>query len=191
MNYQDIAQINLEKDLKTKQGMKYLPWARAWDQIMRIDPTATFKFKEEKWFAETVMVYCSLTVQGVTRTAHLPVMDFKNKAIVNPNAMDINKAMQRCLVKACALFGLGLYVYEDESLPDPKVETNIEAKTQEGSESVAVDYESLLDNIATAVDKESLHAAYMQAQQALPKGDPRRLDIVKAKDLRKTELGVK
>lgn len=187
MKYQDIAQINLEKDLKSKQGMKYLPWARAWDQIMRIDPTAVFTFEQEKWFAETVMVYCSLTVQGISRTAHLPVMDFKNKAIVNPNAMDINKAMQRCLVKACALFGLGLYVYEDESLPDLKVDT----KTEEGSESVAVEYESLLGNITKAADKESLHAAYMQAQQALPKGDPRRLDIVKAKDLRKTELGVK
>jgi len=50
-------------------------------------------------------------------TAQLPVMDYKNKAIQNPGAFDVNTAMQRCLAKAIALHGLGLYIYNGEDLP--------------------------------------------------------------------------
>jgi hypothetical protein len=51
-------------------------------------------------------------------TAHLPVMDHRNKAIQKPNAFEVNTAMQRCLVKAIALHGLGLYIYAGEDLPE-------------------------------------------------------------------------
>ena len=44
-------------------------------------------------------------------------MDYKNKAIANPTSFDVNTAMQRCLVKAIALHGLGLYIYAGEDLP--------------------------------------------------------------------------
>ena len=40
-----------------------------------------------------------------------------NKAIANPDAFAINTAMQRCLVKAIALHGIGLYIYAGEDLP--------------------------------------------------------------------------
>jgi hypothetical protein len=36
-----------------------------------------------------------------------------------PNAFDINSSIQRCLVKAIALHGLGLYIYAGEDLPQP------------------------------------------------------------------------
>ena len=48
----------------------------------------------------------------------LAVMDFKNKAVPNPNAMDINNSRMRCLVKNIAMFGLGLYIYAGEDLPE-------------------------------------------------------------------------
>jgi hypothetical protein len=51
-------------------------------------------------------------------TAQLPVMDYRNKAIPNPDAFAVNTAMQRCLAKAIALHGLGLYIYAGEDLPD-------------------------------------------------------------------------
>jgi hypothetical protein len=35
-----------------------------------------------------------------------------------PSAFDINTSIQRCLVKAIALHGLGLYVYAGEDLPE-------------------------------------------------------------------------
>lgn len=66
-------------------------------------------------------VRCSLTVDGITRTCWLPVMDYKNKAIPNPNSRDLNDTKMRCLVKAIALFGLGLYIYAGEDIPEPPV----------------------------------------------------------------------
>ena len=54
-------------------------------------------------------------------TSQLPVLDFKNQAIKNPNAMHLNTAMQRCLAKAIALHGLGLYIFQGEDLPEGDV----------------------------------------------------------------------
>ena len=51
---------------------------------------------------------------------YLPVMDFRNASIPadKVNMMDVNKAIQRCTVKAIALHGLGLYIYAGEDLPE-------------------------------------------------------------------------
>jgi hypothetical protein len=45
-------------------------------------------------------------------------MDHRNKAIPSPDAMQVNTAMQRCLAKAIALHGIGLYIYAGEDLPE-------------------------------------------------------------------------
>jgi len=45
-------------------------------------------------------------------------MDHRNKAILEPNMFDINKTVMRCLTKNLAMFGLGLYIYAGEDLPD-------------------------------------------------------------------------
>lgn len=90
------------------------------------------------------MVYTSVTIDGITHEMWLPVMDGKNKAMkadpytykvkeyrnnkwtgnwidrtVEPATMfDINKTIMRCLVKNLAMFGLGLYIYAGEDLPN-------------------------------------------------------------------------
>ena len=64
-----------------------------------------------------MMVFCKVTAFGKSRTAQLPVMDFRNQAIANPNAYQVNTAMQRCLAKAISLHGIGLYIYAGEDLP--------------------------------------------------------------------------
>jgi hypothetical protein len=51
-------------------------------------------------------------------TAQLPVINYSIKAIPNPDAMAVNTAMQRCLAKAIALHGIGLYIYAGEDLPE-------------------------------------------------------------------------
>jgi hypothetical protein len=51
-------------------------------------------------------------------TSQLPVMDYRNKAVPNPDAFAVNTAMQRCLAKAIALHGLGLSLYVGEDLWD-------------------------------------------------------------------------
>jgi hypothetical protein len=63
------------------------------------------------------MVVCTVIAFGKAMTMQLPVMDNRNKAIANPDAFAVNTAMQRCLVKAIALHGLGLYIYAGEDLP--------------------------------------------------------------------------
>ena len=46
---------------------------------------------------------------------------------------DINTAIMRCLVKNIAMFGLGLYIYSGEDLPEerPRLLTNAQVKTLE------------------------------------------------------------
>src|SRR5207344_1852762 len=63
-------------------------------------------------------VEVAVTVQGVALTQIHPVLDSKNRPIAEPTCFDINTSIQRCLVKAIALHGLGLYVYAGEDLPD-------------------------------------------------------------------------
>lgn len=118
-----LASIDVGKHIEKKGNLSYLSWSWAVDQLLRQDPVATWEYKEPVKWGDTVMVFCSVTAFGVTRTAQLPVMDNKNKAIVNPDAFEVNKAMQRCLAKGIALHGLGLYVYNGEDLPqeDPAV----------------------------------------------------------------------
>lgn len=71
-----------------------------------------------------MMVVCTVTAFDKPITMHLPVMDHRNQAIKNPDAVAVNKAMMRCLVKAIACHGLGLEVYAGEDLPSfPDPET--------------------------------------------------------------------
>lgn len=90
------------------------------------------------------MVFTSITINGIKREMWLPVMDGANNAMkdkpytyqvkeyvnkkptgkmidktVNAATMfDINKAIMRCLVKNLAMFGLGLYIYAGEDMPE-------------------------------------------------------------------------
>ena len=127
MNYAEIRKINVNDHIEKKNGLSYLSWAWAVDQLLMLDPTATWEYGEPKQFGETVMVFCTVTAFGKSMTAQLPVMDYRNKAIPNPDAFAVNTAMQRCLAKAIALHGLGLYIYAGEDLPD---EDKVHAPTQ-------------------------------------------------------------
>jgi len=115
--YPEVAAIDVNGKTERKGNLTYLSWAWAVDQLLRLDPTATWDYKEPVYFKETLMVFCSVTAFGKTMTAQLPVMDHKNKAIPNPDAFQVNTAMQRCLAKAIALHGLGLYIYAGEDIP--------------------------------------------------------------------------
>lgn len=86
------------------------------------------------------MVFTKLTIEGITREMWLPVMDGANKAMLDheytyqvrdyksgevkektvakANMFDINKTIMRCLTKNLAMFGLGLYIYSGEDLPE-------------------------------------------------------------------------
>jgi hypothetical protein len=117
-NYKELSKINVNAHIEKKNNLSYLSWAWAVDQLLQNDPAATWSYGEPVKFGETLMVFCSVNAFGKTMTAQLPVMDYRNKAIPNPDAMAVNTAMQRCLAKAIALHGIGLYIYAGEDLPE-------------------------------------------------------------------------
>ena len=118
-NFVMLAGINVNDKIEKKQNLSYLSWAWAVDQLMRADPDANWSYGEPSLYAgETMMVHCTVTAFGKAMSAHLPVMDHRNQPIPKPNAFQVNTAMQRCLVKAIALHGLGLYIYAGEDLPE-------------------------------------------------------------------------
>lgn len=116
-HFVDLARIDVSAHTEKKNGLTYLSWAWAVDQLLRVDPSANWSFLEPQRWGDTVMVACAVTAFGKTMTMQLPVMDHRNKAIPSPDAFAVNTAMQRCLVKAIALHGLGLYIYAGEDLP--------------------------------------------------------------------------
>ena len=65
------------------------------------------------------VVRVSVTCDEVTRSQVHPVTDNRNQTIAQPTAQDINTSIQRCLAKAIALHGLGLYIFAGEDLPEP------------------------------------------------------------------------
>lgn len=116
-NFKELSKINVNSHTEKKNGLTYLSWAWAVDQLLQNDPAATWSYSEPAKFGDTLMVFCTVTAFGKSMTAQLPVLDFRNKAIPNPDAMAVNTAMQRCLAKAIALHGIGLYIYAGEDIP--------------------------------------------------------------------------
>ncbi len=159
MQYAEIRKINVNQYIEQKNGLAYLSWSWAVDQLLQLDESASWEYAEPKYFGETMMVFCTVHAFGKSRTAQLPVMDFKNRAIANPDAFSVNTAMQRCLAKAISLHGLGMYIYAGEDLPqgDIKSENLIKAPKQSitpttgALEAFSADEIDLLGNIAEEV----------------------------------------
>jgi hypothetical protein len=116
-NFKELSKINVNAHTEKKNGLTYLSWAWAVSQLLEQDPTATWTYGEPVKFGDTLMVFCTVTAFGKSMTSQLPVIDFRNKAISNPDAMAVNTAMQRCLAKAIALHGIGIYIYAGEDIP--------------------------------------------------------------------------
>jgi len=168
--FNELRKINVNDQVERKGKFSYLSWAWAVDQLLQKDPSATWEYKEPIYFAETLMVFCSVTAFGKTMTCQLPVMNNQNKAIQNPNAMDVNTAMMRCLAKAIALHGIGLYIYAGEDVPDETKEP--------------VDPAPYISEIMKATTLDGLKKSYIAAVKVC--GTLKELE--QAKDIRKGEL---
>ena len=145
--FETLFEINVNDHIEKKKDLTYLSWPYAWTEVKKKYPNATYKihlFGEKQLsyvFDEGVgyMVFTSVTIASLTHTMWLPVMDSANKAMksegytydtrykkdipVEPATMfDVNKTIMRCLVKNLAMFGLGLYIYSGEDLPEIETE---------------------------------------------------------------------
>ena len=120
LNQIDVSDITETRPGRQNQEFTYLSWSDAVEKLLENYPAAEWEFLEPTIYKDqTMMVWCAMTIEGIKRTAFLYVMDNRNAPIANPNAQQINKAMQRCLAKAIGLHGLGLYIYQGEDLPSP------------------------------------------------------------------------
>ena len=135
MHYTELRKINVNDYIERKNGLAYLSWSWAVDQLLQLDESANWEYAEPRIFGETMMVFCTVHAFGKSRTAQLPVMDFRNKAIHNPDAFSVNTAMQRCLAKAISLHGLGMYIYAGEDLPMSEMK---ESEVKENKEDTAI-----------------------------------------------------
>jgi hypothetical protein len=130
-NYLELRKINVNENTEKKGKFTYLSWAWAVDQLLQLDPSATWRYDQPMAFGDTLMVFCTVTAFGKDMTAQLPVMNNQNKAMPNPDAFAVNTAMQRCLAKAIALHGLGLYIYAGEDLPEVEEEKPVAITPQQ------------------------------------------------------------
>lgn len=133
-----LSAINVSEHIEKKGGFSYLSWPYAVSQLRLADPSATwevrrFDGKPYLLCEAGVFVEVAVTVQGVTLSQIHPVLDGRNRPIPQPTAFDINTSIQRCLVKAIALHGLGLYIYAGEDLPQAAAEAANDANATTGA----------------------------------------------------------
>lgn len=165
-HFEQLAAISVSGHIEKKNNMSYLSWAWAVDKLMRIDPQANWTFRDPMTFPDgSMMVHCDVTVFGKTMYMFLPVMDHRNKAIVKPNAFDINKAMMRCLVKGIAVHGLGLYIYAGEDLPEEE-KTHQAAQAQQQQTPQNQQRQPNTAQQLTAEFQQALHAIHHTQNEA-------------------------
>lgn len=137
--YATLQKIDVKPYIKKKMGLDYLSWATAWGLVKSHYPDAKKEFTEypeyipskDGWISTGRQVpyrltpfgcevEATVTIDGEKTSQNLYVMDNRGNS-VKANALDmklINKAQQRCLVKALATAGLGLNIYAGEDLPE-------------------------------------------------------------------------
>jgi len=177
-----LLSTNVNEHTEKKGGLTYLSWAWAWAEALKADEDATFKVEMfgDKCFMDingTAMVFVTVTMFRKPMTCQLPVMDFRNKAILNPDAFAVNTAIMRCMTKALALHGLAMYIYAGDDLPQG-----------EGSD---IDVNVMIDHLA-AIDAastlEELKDAYATAYSACGVDKNWQKKVIDAKDKRKGAL---
>lgn len=133
--FERLSAINVNEHVEKKSNLSYLSWAWAWSEVKRACPDARYDIQPTE-FDEALgfMCHTTVTIEGETLEMWLPVMDGANKSMlktpytyktkygeksVEPaTTFDINKTIMRCLVKNLAMFGLGLYIFAGEDLPE-------------------------------------------------------------------------
>ena len=145
--FQQLYTLNLNDKVENKNGLTYLSWANAWAAFKMVYPNATYRIIKNPqtnlpYFADEtgIMVYTEITADHQTYEMWLPVMDASNKAmklkaytyqvwdktnrkyverkVEAASMFDINKTVMRSLVKNLAMFGLGLYIFAGEDMPE-------------------------------------------------------------------------
>lgn len=127
--FETLNSINVSGKTEKKNGLTYLSWAYAWAEVKKLYPNATYKVYERdtqwgpvNYFTDgrTCWVKVGVTINSLEHIEMLPVMDYRNKSIPldKVSSVDVNKSIQRCITKAAARHGLGLYIFAGEDIPE-------------------------------------------------------------------------
>ena len=154
--WETLSKTDVTKQVELKKNFSYLSWAWAWAYLKNIYPDATFEkhtFRDNQdnplpFMRDTkghTYVAVSVTIKGLTHTEIHYVMGNKNESLTHPTGAEVNKALQRCLVKAIAFHGLGLSLYAGEDLP---------LETED-------DYDDIIDQFNNAADVEDLDSCWV------------------------------
>ena len=190
-----LSNLDLSDKCEKRESLTYLSWANAWSEFKSAYPSATYRILKNEnglpYFSDPnlgIMVFTEVTVDDVTHQMWLPVMDSKNKAMkLEPytysvwnnfkkafeektvqaaSMFDINKTLMRCLVKNLAMFGLGLYIFQGDDLPEKSAdETASSASQQQMQRPVQQDPLAGIKNaINSANDVTTLMSFYLDHQ---------------------------
>jgi hypothetical protein len=178
-----LLSTNVNNHTEKKNNLTYLSWAWAWAEALKADEDAVYKVEMfgDKCYMDvngTAMVFVTVTMFRKSVTCQLPVMDFRNKAILNPDAFAVNTAIMRCMTKALSLHGLGLYIYAGEDLP-------------EGESGSDIDVNAMIDHLAAidaASNMEELKNVYTAAYSACGSDKGWQKKVIDAKEKRKGVL---
>ena len=114
-----LYNVDVSKFVKEKNNLIYLPWNQAVQLMMQSYPQWHYEFSDDEIHPDGSMtVHCTVVISNLAKRMWLPVMDYRNRAIKNPNAKDISDSNMRCLVKCIGMFGLGFRLYEGKVQPE-------------------------------------------------------------------------
>ena len=144
--FKKLVGVNVGEKIEKKGKFSYLSQSWAWQEVKGKYPDATFEVHDDVVYPDgTREVRVSVTIEGLTHMMWLPVMNNTNNAISNPNARDVSDARMRCLVKAIALHGLGLYIYAGEDIPQATQPQKPAQKLQQKETQALPDQQKAID----------------------------------------------
>jgi hypothetical protein len=174
MSIEALLKTDVNAHTEKKNNLTYLSWAWAWAEALKADPKSTFKVEMfgDKCFMDingTAMVWVTVTMFDKPMTCQLPVMDYRNKAIPNPDAFQVNTAIMRCMTKALSLHGLGLYIYAGEDLPEEATKEKVIITPAQGiKDELPIEILRYLDELAVeliAICEKDPKAAWVRLEQ--------------------------
>ena len=166
--------VNVNGHTEQKNGLTYLSWAWAWSEVKKAYPAAFYTIYENAegrnyhHDGRTAWVKTGVTIEGLEHIEYLPVMDFRNQSIPldKVTSMDVNKAIQRSLTKACARHGLGLYIYAGEDLPECETPDTSTLKTYIDNCATIEDFKTMKANWGNYISGDAELSAYANAHYA-------------------------
>lgn len=126
--FETLSSVDVSPVTQKKGQFSYLSWSNAVREMLKAYPTATWEFGEWDFlpYLKTEVGYfvtCTVKIDGIARKQLMPILDFKNKAVLvgKLTSDQVNKAQMRALAKAIALHGLGLDLWAGEDVqPTPE-----------------------------------------------------------------------